>query len=132
MSDTPCGELFQRLLALDHSRSEPWGPLHGVVVACYRLQHPATLTQGSHPFLLELLRTYVEGGAEAARRMTERARRANSHRVRQREPTAPAPRPGVPTGFAVTISNVAVDGSFPADHYPERVRAWAEATLAAW
>ncbi|MFD6951887.1 hypothetical protein A6A08_15665 [Nocardiopsis sp. TSRI0078] len=132
VGDTPCGDLFRRLLALDHSRREPWGPLHGVAVACYRLQHPSSLAQGSHRFPLELLRAYVEGGAEAATRLTERARRANSHRARQRERTGAVPHPGVPTGFAVTIAEVAVDGGFPADRHPERVRAWAEATLAAW
>jgi hypothetical protein len=31
-------ELLGRLLALDHSRQPPWGPLHGVVVACHLLQ----------------------------------------------------------------------------------------------
>ncbi|OOC57348.1 MULTISPECIES: DUF5946 family protein [Nocardiopsis] len=131
-SGPACGELFQRLLSLDHSRQEPWGPLHGVAVACYRLQHPASLTEGSHVLLLELLQTYVEGGAEAARKMTEHARRANSHRVRRPKRTAPALRTGVPTGFAVTVAGVAVDGGFPADGHPGRVRSWAEATLAGW
>jgi hypothetical protein len=133
--DPACGELFQRLLALDHSRLEPWGPLHGVAVACYRLQHPASLAEGTHAFPLDLLRTHVEHGADAARRMTEHARRGNSHRVLRRERPAPAPRaasPASPAGFAVTIADVALDGDFPADGHPERVRAWAEATLAAW
>ncbi|WP_255459373.1 MULTISPECIES: DUF5946 family protein [unclassified Nocardiopsis] len=132
VSETPCEELFQQLLALDHSRQEPWGPLHGVAVACYRLQHPASLTEGSHVFPLELLRAYVEGGPEAARRMTEHARRANSHRARRPEHTVTAPRSEAPTGFAFTIAEVAVDGGFPADGYPGRVRSWAEATLAGW
>ncbi|MDE3725144.1 DUF5946 family protein [Nocardiopsis sp. N85] len=133
VSGTPCEELFQRLLALDHSRQEPWGPLHGVAVACYRLQHPASLAEGTHAFPLELLRTHVEDGAEASRKLTERARRANSHRVRRREHGAPAaPRTNVPSGFTFTVAEVAVDGGFPAEGHTERVRAWAEATLAAW
>ncbi|MCK1817017.1 DUF5946 family protein [Streptomyces sp. XM4011] len=37
-----------------------------------------------------------------------------------------------PTGFGVTIADVAVDGSFPAAGYEDRVRAWAGSTLAAW
>lgn len=32
----------------------------------------------------------------------------------------------------MTIRDVVVDGTFPADGYAERVHAWAEATLAAW
>jgi hypothetical protein len=132
VSDTPCEELFQRLLALDHSRREPWGPLHGVAVACYRLQHPASLAEGAHTFPLELLRTHVAGGAEASRKLTERSRRANSHRVRRREHTAPASSPDAPTRFAFTVAEVAVDGSFPAGGHSERVRSWARATLTAW
>ncbi|GHC92661.1 hypothetical protein GCM10007079_41110 [Nocardiopsis terrae] len=130
--EVPCEELFGRLLALDHSRQEPWGPLHGVAVACYRLQHPASLTEGSHTFLLELLRAYVGGGAEAATRLTEHARRANSHRVLRRDRTDDTPGPRAPTGFAFTVAEVAADGAFPAEGHPERVRAWSEATLAAW
>lgn len=132
VSDTACEELFQRLLALDHSRQEPWGPLHGVAVTCYRLQHPASLAEGDHVFLLELLRTHVTDGAEASRKLTERSRRANSHRVRQRKHTAPVPRADAPNGFAFTITEAAVDGSFPAEGHPERVRTWATTTLTAW
>lgn len=77
---TSCAELFEHLLALDHSRKEPWGPLHGIVVACYRLQHPSTVTGGSRHVLLDLIRAYREGGLAAAQRWTAGARRANSHR----------------------------------------------------
>lgn len=132
-SETPCEELFRRLLALDHSRREPWGPLHGVAVACHRLQHPSSLADGTHEFPLELLRAHVEGGVAASRELTERARRANSHRVRRREPAHRASgRTRSPAEFTVTIAEVAVDGTFPAEGHPERVRTWAEATLHAW
>ena len=131
-SATPCEELFHRLLALDHSRQEPWGPLHGATVACYLLQHPSALPQGGHDFPLELLRVHVENGAEASRRLTERSRRANSHRVRDREQAAPASSPEAPAGFRFTIAETSEDGGFPAEGHPERVRAWAESTLAAW
>ncbi|GAB3723883.1 DUF5946 family protein [Nocardiopsis oceani] len=131
-SATPCAELFHRLLALDHSRQEPWGPLHGAAVACYLLQHPSLLPQGGHVVPLELLRTHVEDGAAAARRLTERSRRANSHRVRGRERSAPDSLPEAPAGFTFTIAGASEDGGFPAEGHPERVRAWAESTLAAW
>lgn len=41
-----CAARFDRLLALDHSRREPWGSRHGIAFAVYALQHltqfPAT------------------------------------------------------------------------------------------
>lgn len=130
--ESPCEELFHRLLALDHSRREPWGPLHGVAVACYHLQHPDSLPGGAHDFTLRLLRAHVESGPEAARKLTEGARRANSHRNRQSEHAAGAPRKGAPSGFAFTIAEASGGGHFPVEGHPERVRAWAEATLSAW
>src|SRR5699024_10734516 len=77
-----CAVLFDRLLALDHSRAEPWGPLHAVTVTCYRLQHPATCAVGQEEPMLDLLRTYRDGGLEALHRWTEAARRSNTHRRR--------------------------------------------------
>lgn len=129
--EIPCTTLFDRLLALDHSRAEPWGPLHGVVVACYRLQHPAQLPEGPE-VLLELLRVFVAEGSAGARRFTEHRRRANSHRNRGRTPAPHEPVAVAPDGFLVTIGDVAVDGTFPAPGYEQRVRAWADTTLAAW
>jgi hypothetical protein len=124
------------VLALDHSRRPPWGPLHGVTVACYLLQHPGR-APADRDRPLALLRAYLDGGAAAAARFTEGARRANAHRG----PGSPAPsRPqaagkapdGPRAAFAVTIADVAADGTFPADGFAERVTAWAEATAAAW
>ncbi|MBD0691782.1 DUF5946 family protein [Streptomyces sp. CBMA123] len=139
----PCGEcgargcagLFHGLLALDHSRAQPWGPLHGVSVSCFLLQHPGRLPGDGGAGARGLLRAYLDGGLPAVERLVGRTRRANSHRVPGRPPTGAAVRPGGEAprgGFAVTIEEVAVDGTFPADGFPERVRAWAAATLAAW
>src|ERR1051326_7998235 len=38
-----CVARFDRLLALDHSRQEPWGSRHGQAFAAFALQHPATV-----------------------------------------------------------------------------------------
>ncbi|WP_344416077.1 DUF5946 family protein [Pseudonocardia ailaonensis] len=123
-------DLFERLLALDHSRAEPWGPLHGVVVAAFTLQHDHEPRPADDP-ALELLRAFVERGREGLAAVTARRRRANSHRgaglARPTGPLLPAP-----AGFAVRIGDVTVDGGFPADGHAERVRAWALATLTAW
>ncbi len=132
VSETPCEELFQQLLALDHSRQEPWGPLHGVAVACYRLQHPGSLSEGAHEFPLELLRAHLEDGSAASHKLTERARRGNSHRVHRERGVRTSTTPEAPSGFGFTIAEVAADGGFPAEGHPERVRAWARATLTAW
>lgn len=128
-----CEELFHTVLALDHSRRPPWGPLHGVTVACFLLQHPSRLPEAHRPRTWTILRTYVEEGLAATTRLTEQSRHANSHRrgVRPPEDVSPPPAPP-PTTFPVTIADVALDGTFPAEGYADRVTAWAEATLAAW
>ncbi|MGC0273623.1 DUF5946 family protein [Pseudactinotalea sp. Z1739] len=133
-----CEALFDRLLALDHSRAEPWGPLHAVAVACYRLQHPSALPAGDERWLLQLLRAYLDGGPEGLNRWVDGARRANArrHHARPAARVAPTsgswPRAGNPTAFETTLTDVAVNGTFPASGYRDRVRAWAQATLTAW
>lgn len=153
-----CEERFERLLELDHSRREPWGPLHGVAVACFFLQHPGhpLAPRGDDGPGRALLETFLAGSREALRALTEGARRRNSHRNRKRNrnrdarpgglrdpgdpgypgglaaPSAPpGPERPAPTTFGVTIAEVSVDGGFPAAGHEERVRAWAAATLAA-
>jgi hypothetical protein len=37
-----CAARFEELLALDHSRREPWGSRHGQAFAAFALQHPVT------------------------------------------------------------------------------------------
>lgn len=97
-----CAELFDRLLALDHSRQQPWGSLHGEAVACYFAQH-----RNAHrsprdvaPLMLRLEQFVAE------------------EQLPEGPPTA-------------TIHDVAVDGSFPAAGYGERLRQWARSILAA-
>src|SRR5213082_2669152 len=40
--DESCHARFAELLALDHSRREPWGSRHGQAFAAFALQHPQT------------------------------------------------------------------------------------------
>ncbi|SJZ93482.1 hypothetical protein SAMN02745673_01934 [Marinactinospora thermotolerans DSM 45154] len=133
-----CEELFGTVLALDHSRRPPWGPLHGVTVACFLLQHPSRLPQGDLARPWAILHAYLGQGLPAVIRLTEGARHANSHRNRDVHlpgtvPGAPpAPPAPPPVAFGVTINDVARDGAFPADGFPERVTAWAQATVTAW
>lgn len=126
-------ELYHRLLALDHSRQPPWGPLHGVAVATYLLQNCTGPIAADDP-RLELLRVFLDGGRPALDARTAGRRRRNSHRAHG-SPVAASRGPlltGQPTRFRTTIAEVAVDGSFPAAGYEERVRAWAADTLRAW
>lgn len=127
-----CPDLFDTVLALDHSRRPPWGPLHGVTVACYLLQHPSRLPATHRARPLAVLRAYTTGGLDAATRLTEQARQANNHRARHtaEEPEPPPVPP--PAAFEVTIADVAGDGTFPAAGFADRVGAWARATLSAW
>ncbi|MEU3372804.1 DUF5946 family protein [Streptomyces sp. NPDC006660] len=76
-----CDELFHALLALDHSRQAPWGPLHGVSVSCFLLQHPSWLPADDGATAWALLRAYLEGGLDDVDQLVAQARRGNSHRV---------------------------------------------------
>lgn len=135
-----CDDLFQALLALDHSRQEPWGPLHGIAVACYLLQHGSRLSRNDRAVHWALLHAYLRGGRAAVAPMIERIRRLNSHRHGGRPPRADdypgaPPFPGAepaPRRYATTIADVAVDGTFPAAGYEDRLRAWSAATIDAW
>ncbi|SNT63289.1 hypothetical protein SAMN05421812_11546 [Asanoa hainanensis] len=130
-----CDELFERLLALDHSRQPPWGPLHGAAVACFFLQHPGHPLgpRGRNDFGWACLLAYRSGGQAALHAVTDLARRRNSHRHAGSELfDVTAPEFASSTSFAVTITDVAVDGSFPADGYEKRLLAWADATYLAW
>ncbi|MEV4631196.1 DUF5946 family protein [Micromonospora sp. NPDC049523] len=132
--------LFGRLLVLDYSRQPPWGPLHGVAVACYFLQHPRhPLAPGDPTASWALLYAYLSGGQPAVDAVVAQARRRNSHRHRGRDDrperqVVDLPRAAIqaPRIFVTTIVDVAVGGSFPAPGYPDLVRSWAESTVAAW
>ncbi|MGX1611288.1 DUF5946 family protein [Streptomyces celluloflavus] len=132
-----CGDLFHVLLVLDHERQAPWGPLHGVSVSCFLFQHPSRLPADDGAMAWALLHAYLEGGLDEVNQLVGRARRGNSHRVKgvpsrvACEAVLPR-RDAPPARFSVTIEDVAVDGTFPAEEFAERVRAWAGATVDAW
>ena len=101
-NDATCAELFDRLLALDHSRQQPWGALHGEAVACYFAQHRNAhrAPRDVAPLIARLEQFVVD------------------------EQLAESSQPTV-------IHDVAVDGSFPAAGYQERLKQWARSILAA-
>lgn len=122
-----CSSLFERLLALDHQRLQPWGTFHGVNVACHRLQHP----DGVRPTALggswELVRVFLADGFVAANELEARWVR---HNRRGQSPALQGPEPPTRIGRPVmSIEDVSVDGSFPAAGYALRMRSWAAAVV---
>jgi hypothetical protein len=120
-----CAARFDALLALDHSRREPWGSRHGCAFAAFALQHPATHAASLDRAWAALYHIYVQGEAPAhvfsalvAGRCVEPPTWAM--------PQRPAVRVGAP---AVTIADLT---EFAAETYAERLDAWCRASLAAW
>lgn len=100
--EASCGDLFDRLLALDHGRREPWGPLHGEAVACYFAQHPNDpRAPRDATALLDRLRRFVGDDVEEDDDLQ-----------------------------STTVHDVAVDGSFPATGYRDRLERWARSIIA--
>lgn len=134
-----CAELFHKLLALDHQRAQPWAAFHGVNVACYMLQHPSALNPHHQGAQLKLVSVFCDAGLNGLRRLTDTARVRNSHRAPRpnadpRLEPADDPVPVAPRNptFSTTIQDVAIDGTFPADGFAQRVKKWAHAVRAAW
>jgi hypothetical protein len=123
-----CEGRFDKLLALDHSRVQPWGSRHGLAFSTFALQHP----RGRAPDQLAacwimLYRVWVKGD--------NRAKLAAAMRSRQGRPPAEWDVPPVPaappagTRYALTIADL---GEFDADTYAHKLEEWGRATLAAW
>ena len=123
-----CEERFDTLLALDHSRVQPWGSRHGLAFSTFALQHPA----GRSPAQLAacwvmLYRVWMKGD--------NRAKLAAALRERQNLPPEEwdvPPLPGAPpagTRYDVTIADL---GEFDADSYVRKLEDWGRATLRAW
>lgn len=102
-----CAELFDRLLALDHSRQQPWGALHGEAVACYFAQHPSAprAPRDVAPLLQRLARTRTFATAGPTRRLldpTARPVRVRRRVLRTIRPDATPPGRDPPRSFAMT------------------------------
>ena len=74
---------------------------------------------------LEILRAFLAGGRPSLDAKVAKLRR-NATR------TSTGVALAVPAGFDMTILDVSVDGSFPAEGYEQRVHQWAFTTLRAW
>ena len=121
-----CSARFDQLLALDHSRREPWGSRHGQAFAAFALQHPRTFDAALDHAWAALHRIYVEG-VDARRVYTELVRGGGELPHWWLVIPRPARRVAVPA--TVTIGDL---GDFAAETYPLRLDAWCRASLASW
>jgi predicted nucleic acid-binding Zn ribbon protein len=126
--DRSCAERFAELLALDHSRQEPWGSRHGLAFAAYALQHPAEYAEDVRERAWIALYRIYHMGDDVARVFAALRRQPVQMPKRWSVPPLPA-APRQRARFDVTIADL---GDFEAEGYPERVDAWCRATLAGW
>ena len=125
--DDSCVERFSALLALDHSRQEPWGSRHGSAFAAYTLQHPAGVSRESlERCWVMLYRIHVAGDDPAYVVRTLREAYDGS-RPTWHVPPMPD-EAGTLRHYRVTIADL---GDFGAESYPARLDDWCRATLEA-
>jgi len=113
-----CQARFDRLLALDHSRQEPWGSRHGLAFAAFALQHPRRFSAASVASAGELIQRVAVNGESLAQVVAEF--RARPQDTVARVATTPSP------DFSVTIADL---GTFDAATYPDDLLRWARAAL---
>jgi len=124
--DDSCAARFEHLLALDHSRREPWGSRHGQAFAAFALQHPVTHAASLDRAWAALWRIYVAGESPARVFGALVAHRGRVPPGEENIPVRPAARTTMPS---VTIADLA---DFAVETYPRRLDAWCRATLASW
>lgn len=140
MQGESCDERFALLLALDHSRQEPWGSRHGLAFAVYTLQHPqhvdATVLQTCWTMLSRVYeagddRQDVVNGLRGAQRAKHGKgyERSNATRSTAWQGAVFPSRRRAPQHYDITIADL---GDFEASSYPALLDAWCNATLRAW
>lgn len=118
-----CQQRFDALLALDHSRREPWGSRHAIAFAVFAVQHPSLHTDATRVFALELLRRVFVDGEPLEQVVAD-------FRSQQRSPrtlVSPSTVPAVRGPFPVTIATL---GEFAAERYAADLEHWARTTVA--
>jgi hypothetical protein len=121
-----CVELFHELLARDHERKLPFAAWHTLNVAGYLLQHPGTTSENVLAGQWEVARRFASHGLDGVHAIVKGAVRRNSHRAANKTaaPSTALEAPVMSHLPAVTIEDVSVDGTFPAEGYEERMTAW--------
>jgi len=117
---------FDALLALDHSRTEPWGSRHGLAFSAFALQHPARFPADvAERAWIMLYSVYVQGSDY--QRVTAALRRVGRENPEWDVPPLPPRRPS--PAFSVTIADL---GTFEAESYPRLLELWCKAALEGW
>jgi hypothetical protein len=120
-----CQARFEQLLALDHSRREPWGSRHGQAFAAFALQHPQRYASSLDHAWAALQRIYVAGNRPSHVFEQLRSNRGSVPRD-WRVPVRPK-RPVAAPSF--TIADL---GDFDATTYAELLDDWCRASLVMW
>jgi hypothetical protein len=120
--DDSCRQRFDVLLALDHSRREPWGSRHAIAFAVYALQHPSQYPEATRVSSAELLTRVFERNEPLKQVVADFRARARSRRTA----LSPATVPEVCGPFPVTIAAL---GEFEAERYATDLERWARSTL---
>lgn len=117
-----CNDLFNLLLSSDHQRLSPWGPHHGLNVACYYLQHSSVATAKAANGQWALIEAYRRGKLPAVNPLESQwvARNRQGRFDPNDAPRVPV-RKRRPQ---FTIEALSVDGTFPAEGYRERTDKW--------
>ena len=128
LGNDSCAQRFARLLALDHSRQEPWGSRHASAFSAYTLQHPAGQSSTSLERCWTLLyRIWIAG--DDPQFVVGALRNARSGRpLTWTVPPLPADAHN-PRRPRVTIAD---RGAFESEQFPQLLEAWCRATIEAF
>ncbi len=123
-----CRARFDELLALDHSRQEPWGSRHGLVFAAYALQHPGDFTRETLERSWLALHRVLLQGDDPAKVFAA---------LRNHPPRAPGEwgvpeLPAMPTAKRGPGRTIAELDPMEVEGYADRVTAWCQSALAGW
>jgi hypothetical protein len=124
-SSDSCAARFDQLLALDHSRREPWGSRHGQAFAAFALQHPIRHRASVDSAWTSLYRIYCLGHRPT--RVFGELRAAGGRVATV--PDVPARPSAIVNRPAVTIADL---GEFSATGYPTCLDEWCRAALRSW
>lgn len=123
--DESCSARFDQLLALDHSRQEPWGSRHGQAFAAFALQHPDRFATSLDHAWAALHRIYV--GGDRPNVVFDRLRANRRAALAEWSVPAKPARPVSPP--PITIADL---GDFDAARYAEQLDDWCRAALSMW
>jgi hypothetical protein len=123
--DDSCEHRFSALLALDHSRQEPWGSRHGSAFSAFTLQHPKGKSREALERCWTLLqRVWIAG--DDPQYVAQVLRRAEAGVAPSWSVPPMCDAASWPHQFAVTIADL---GDFDATTFAAGLEGWCRTTL---